>query len=356
MENLDFIVRILDGYANGTAIYFSKYNLLVTAEQFARSSPRVIIIDQYNIKSTAVVLYLNERLNIAFLKPSSSFSFSGHTIAQHHLTSNQDTHNALGYLSHFGLKSYSTSLLPLHSSIPDFDLHIHHDARLDTSCLGGPLLDTNGKMVGINTRCKFGEDLSSMALIANVLHALMEDFLRSSFKRAVICHACDQLIEDQDQKNINCPNCKTFVSLISGFEPLELPAINRKIEKILTILGYDAVLCRSDMNNWVITKGSARIHLQYNVGTGIIVAEAFLCKLLDHNRKAVLEYLLKQNYHSRGYSFSIREDIVVLSLLIYDQFINQESAIIIFNKLFQTADLYDNILIERFGAIWIDDR
>jgi serine protease Do len=354
MVEFDHIVRILDGYANGTAIYFSSYNLLVTAEQFTRSGSKVTIFDQNNKASKADVVYINESLNVAFLKPSINVHFNSHSKFYDQGVQIQNKLNAVGFLPQFGLKSYATSLLVLDKSFSNSDAYIYHDAVLATSSLGGPLLSDEGKMLGINIRCNYGLVNGTLALSFHILQSLMDDYVKSNFKCAVICPECNHLIEDKNKMQVSCPNCKARVALISSYQPFDLSAINRKIEKILSNLGYDPVLCRSDMNNWVITKGSARIHLQYNTSSGIIVAESFLCKLYVHNKDAILEYLLKQNYHSRGYAFSIREDVVVLSLLIYDQFINQESAVLIFNKLLQTADLYDKILIERFGASGIE--
>ena len=51
-------------------------------------------------------------------------------------------------------------------------------------------------------------------------------------------------------------------------------------------------------------------------------------------------------------NFSIRDEDIILSLLIYDQYINANTMKKLFNELILTADKYDNLLVESYGAKW----
>lgn len=62
--------------------------------------------------------------------------------------------------------------------------------------------------------------------------------------------------------------------------------------------------------------------------------------------------MLQQNYTLEGLSFSVREHDVVLSLLIYDQYLNKDSGKRLIEDLFEKADFYDNKLVEEMGAHW----
>jgi len=64
------------------------------------------------------------------------------------------------------------------------------------------------------------------------------------------------------------------------------------------------------------------------------------------------EYLLRQNHEIEGLTFSIRGQDIVLSLLIYDRYLNAETGMKLFQHLFERADYYDNVLVEVYGAIW----
>jgi len=56
-----------------------------------------------------------------------------------------------------------------------------------------------------------------------------------------------------------------------------------------------------------------------------------------------------------GLNFSIKEQDIILSLLIYDRYLNVDTGIQLFKHLFEKADYYDNILVEEYGALWKTD-
>jgi serine protease Do len=64
------------------------------------------------------------------------------------------------------------------------------------------------------------------------------------------------------------------------------------------------------------------------------------------------EYLLRENYENNGFHFSVVGQDVVLSLLIFDKYLNEEVASELLKNLFLKADYYDNILVEQYGGVW----
>jgi serine protease Do len=66
----------------------------------------------------------------------------------------------------------------------------------------------------------------------------------------------------------------------------------------------------------------------------------------------IYEFLLRQNYLIKGLTFSIYEDDIVLSLIIYDRHLNNDTAVELLQNLLERADYYDNVLVEELGAIW----
>ena len=68
--------------------------------------------------------------------------------------------------------------------------------------------------------------------------------------------------------------------------------------------------------------------------------------------KELYQYLLQQNYEIEGLNFSVKGEEVVLSLQIYDRYLNIQTGNKLFKHLFDKADYYDNILVEQFGARW----
>ena len=82
------------------------------------------------------------------------------------------------------------------------------------------------------------------------------------------------------------------------------------------------------------------------------MGDAFLATLPRKEIKPIYEYLLRQNFSIEGLTFSIKGQDIILSLLIYDRYLNLETGKTLFNHLFKKADDYDNILVEQYGASW----
>ncbi len=130
----------------------------------------------------------------------------------------------------------------------------------------------------------------------------------------------------------------------------EIPAV---IQVLLEALGLDANLLRQGPYNWQIKQGSAMIDIAYHEQSGLIIGEAVLCKIPTNNRSPLFKYLLTENDSLEGLTFSVRDDQVILSLLIHDRQFNTQKGKKLFQMLLDKADYYDNILVEKFGAEWI---
>ena len=66
------------------------------------------------------------------------------------------------------------------------------------------------------------------------------------------------------------------------------------------------------------------------------------------------EYLLRENYNNSGLTLSLHDRDIVLSFLIFEQYLNEETGKQMLSDLSQKADYYDNVLVEQFGAHWKD--
>jgi len=86
--------------------------------------------------------------------------------------------------------------------------------------------------------------------------------------------------------------------------------------------------------------------------SGLITGDAYLGTLPMENKKPVFEFLLRQNFIIEGLNFSVREQDVILSLLIYDRYLNKQTGEKLLNYLMSKADHYDNILVEQYGVRW----
>ena len=124
------------------------------------------------------------------------------------------------------------------------------------------------------------------------------------------------------------------------------------LEEMIEQAGHQASLSRSGPNCWTITQGSAKINIHYHEGNGIITGDAYLCSLPKTNIKPLYEFLLRQNYILEGLALSIKDQAIILSLIIHDRYLNVETGLKMFQNLFEQADHYDNVLVEEYGAVW----
>jgi serine protease Do len=160
------------------------------------------------------------------------------------------------------------------------------------------------------------------------------------------------IVTSETVENGFCSYCGSRVELPASVEEYTPTGVPRTIENLISQIGHDVLISRSGPNAWEITQGSAKILITYHDKSGLMSADAVLCQLPKENIKPLYEYLLRQNYENEALTLSVHEQDIILSLLIYDRYLNEETGMTMLRSLFEKADYYDNILVEEYGAIW----
>lgn len=132
-----------------------------------------------------------------------------------------------------------------------------------------------------------------------------------------------------------------------------LLGIPGQLEQLLLELGLSPEKARRGPNAWRFREGSAHIDLMYHQESGFILAEAALCQLPPKPATAFFQYLLEQNFEMESLAFSIKEEVVFLSLQVYDGYYTPDTGRQLVRTLKEKADYFDDILVNRFGAKWI---
>lgn len=96
--------------------------------------------------------------------------------------------------------------------------------------------------------------------------------------------------------------------------------------------------------------GTARVEITY-YENGIIIGESKLCVIPQENIERIYDYLLDENKKFSYLHFCINQNIIYLSYLIIDSSLTLEEGRVAFERLFKYSDMYDDILIDKFGAI-----
>lgn len=360
-QRKDAIIQIATPYSFGTGFYLKKYDLIVTNEHIVRDAQSVVVVGLGFEKQLVQVLFLDAQLDLAFLAGPKAATMSGIELNVGEVKLG-DKVLAMGHPfdEEFVAKEGRITNLEYQQ---DGDVFWQHDASLATGNSGGPLFDTLGKIIAINTFLLRDGAHFGFSLPAGKLLAALEAF--ETIGRVVCsrCYGCGHLVTAENIKKDRCPNCRESVVLSSAVEPFAAFGIPKTIESIIASAGHDVELSRRGQNNWVIQQGSATINIAYYEKKGLITGDAYLCHLppITQGKENDLlakmyQYLLEQNYQIEGLNFSVKNEDVVLSLLIYDRYLNANTGEKLFKHLFERADHYDNILVEEYGGEWRSER
>jgi len=346
------IIQIATPYSTGTGFYLKSADLIVTNEHVIRGNKNCVIAGKNFAKQLVDVLYVDTKYDLAFIKSPVGHQMPDISTGEAALLDEGERVIAIGHP--FDLKYTVTQGIissMLHKE-EDVD-YIQHDAALNPGNSGGPLVDINGNVIGINTFIIQNGNSIGFSLPVYYLIKCIEEFKKGSGAAGVRCPSCKHIsFEKEGSESKYCPICGTHLVMISQIEDYEPYGVCSTVEEIIGKLGYPVALTRKGPNTWSLNNGSAIVNISYYEKTGLLVGDVYLCTLPENKISELYYYLLRENYALEGMTLSIREQDIILSLLIYDQYINTETMYKLFKNLLSTADKYDNILVDTFGAHW----
>lgn len=348
----DLVIQIATPYSTGTGFLLPNEGIIVTNEHVIRDNKKVVVKGASLEKTIVKVMYSDPKYDLAFLDLS-------HLKLQEREISLEGNENlvegdsviAIGHP--FGLKYTATEGIISNMRHAEEGINfIQHDAALNPGNSGGPLLNTEGQIIGVNTFIIKNGNNIGFSLPVKYLKDTLDIFVSKGKKESIRCNSCLNIIADTEIENSYCIHCGSKIIRISDIEAYEPVGVNKTIESMLESAGYDIDLSRRGPNQWHIKKGSANINVSYHTKSGLIIGDAYLGLLPSTNIKPLYTYLLKENHELEGLTLSVKGQDIILSLLIYDQYLNVSSALNLFSHLFEAADYYDNILVEKYGASW----
>lgn len=348
------VIEIATPFSIGTGFFLKNENLIITNEHVVRNNKEVVIDGKGLQRVVSPVIYLDPKYDLAFIK-----SPEIHTLADIHLGDSSivvegDQVLAVGHP--FGLKYTATQGIISNTLHQQDDIqYIQHDAALNPGNSGGPLVNVNGEIIGVNTFIiKDGQNIG-FSLPSQYLLDSIKDFRKGENPVAVRCDSCSNLVFEPNKEKKYCPFCGARIRMISEIEDYEPKGIRRILEESISKLGFDIKLTRRGPYNWEIIKGSAKILLSYHEESGMIAGDAFLASLPKENIKAIYEFILQQNYYLKGLVLGVRKNDIVLSFVVFDQYSKQEFLDRLIQRLIQTADEFDDLLVSNFGVLITKD-
>ena len=346
------VIQIATPYSTGTGFYLKAPNLIVTNNHVVEGNREVIVEGVGVPRQISRVLYNDVKFDLAFLEIPPKNSELPNLELSPIVLREGETVTAVGHP--FGLRyTFTQGIVSNPRHIHNNIDYIQHDAALNPGNSGGPLVNTEGSVVGVNTFVIKDGNTIGFSLPSKYLGEALNAFQEGNGEAAVRCESCLNLVfETTIEVGDYCPNCGSKVSLPSKTEIYRSEGVGLSIETMLTKLGYDVRVSRRGPNSWEIRQGSAKINIAYHQQNGLILCDAYLCTLPKDNIKPLYEYILRENYRNEGVTLSVRGQDIILSLLIHDRYLRDDTGTKLLQNLFEKADYYDNILVEQYGAKW----
>jgi serine protease Do len=347
INSADIIVHIATPYSIGSGFYLQSYDIIVTNEHIVRGNKDVVIAGSTFEKQMVEILYLDTVFDLAFISPPSRHKMLDVSLADVDGLNIGDDVFAIETQTKSLIKGITTDVDYLHEDLS----YILHDVNMNPVHNGSPLFKSDGMIIGINTFNILKGKIVGQSLKSFFLSTCLKEFKEGKGCKGVRCTNCKKVIfEDSDESKSLCGFCSASYFKISNIRPYEPKGICITVESLIERLGYEVSLTRKGPNNWCIKKGSVDVCISYYEKTGLLVGDVYMCTVPENSVSEIYEFLLKQNYILDGLTFSIRNEDIILSLLVYDQFINVDTIFTLFTHLLQTSDKYDNVLIESYGG------
>jgi serine protease Do len=344
------VIQIATPFSTGTGFYLNEANIIVTNNHVIKGNCEVVIEGVSFKKRIAKVIYTDSKYDLAFLQAPENVNLSEISMGDSSLISEGDTVMAIGHP--FGLKYTFTQGIVSNPKHLQNDLeYIQHDAALNPGNSGGPLVNKEGAVIGVNTSIIANSNTIGFSLQSKYLLETLRDFLKGNEEEATRCFSCNNIVFASKVVKNYCPHCGSKVKLPSDVDLYNASGMSLTIEKMITKCGFDVRLTRRGPMSWELENGTATITISYFQETGQIICDALLALLPKDNIQNLYEFMLRENFKNEGMALSMKGQDILLNLLMQDRYLNEEIGVQLLSNLIQKADLYDNILIEKFGAL-----
>ena len=345
-RHIDNIIQIMTPYGSGSG--FVVGDIIITNSHVVSGLKEVVISSKKIKRDIRDVIYDDPYYDLAFLRLGFKSDYKELRLSTTKVEDG-DTTIAVGHP--YGLNYSATEGIVSRASRIQDDLeYIQIDAAINPGNSGGPLFNEMGEVIGINTFIIQNSNNLGFALPYFYIQEALDDFKKQKKDNIIKCPSCKNYIDETTIQNDYCPSCGVKLEVAKlrrkGYKP---SGATKLLEEILTSLNINVTLARRGQNSWKIDEGSARIELNY-YDNGMIIGDSKLCAIPSENIDKVYDFLLSENAKLSYLQFSISENSIYISYIIVDSSLTIDEGKVAIQRLLKSADKYDNILIEEFGA------
>ncbi len=340
------IFKINTSSGSGSGFYLMDKQLVVTNCHVVLGYREVGLEDLSNNRYLAKVVYINQEVDIAFLKPEKPFDTAELEFADISLLKSRDRVLVLGFP--FGMPYTETEgIVSSPNQLMNGRSYIQTDAAVNPGNSGGPVINQSGQVIGITTSKFTKADNVGFAIpvnnLAEELEALEEN---TELKYAVACNSCKSLTYEKSEYCLQC-GAEISEQMFNEVVPTKLESF---VEKAISSYGIHPVIARAGYEYWSFHSGSSFIKI-FIFNKNYLFATSPLNSLPKKNLEPLYKYLLSNP--AQPYFLGITDNLIYLSYRVHmsDVFSSRNEEI---NKalvnMLQVADDLDDYLETEYGC------
>lgn len=346
------VIQIATPNSTGTGFYLKDYNMIVSNHHVVKDYARVTIKTQKFRKELAEVLFVDSKYDLAFIKAPEWEELPHLPLGEYDDLHDGDQVMAVGHP--YGL-NYSTSrgVVSRRDRVMNGLKYIQTDTAINPGNSGGPLVTLDGEIIGVNTFIIRGGDNLGFALPVQYLKEAIEEYMPKMGTYVERCPSCSFMVDaDNIEDEKYCPNCGVEIDISTQqvSNKVKLAGVAKIVEEILTDLNVNVQIARIGNNNWEVQEGNATIKIRFNSENLFVTCDAFLCQLPKKNIGDLYEFLLRENQKMKYTLFSVHGNDIVIGAVFYETDIERTMGKKVFKSVFEEAEKYQKLLIEKFDC------
>ncbi|MCB1142494.1 MAG: trypsin-like peptidase domain-containing protein [Leptospiraceae bacterium] len=347
------IIKINTSEGSGSGLYYKKLHLIITNFHVISGFRRVAFETQSKETISADVIIVNPLIDIAILKPHKHLdSMPEVSFLKHKYLKNMDKVSVLGYP--YGMPfTITEGIISSVNQLLGGQKYIQTDAAVNPGNSGGPLVNNNGKIIGITTSKFSNADNMGFALpIDRVIDELDALDQNPNYIYSVKCPSCNFPLYEETEY---CPNCGNELDIENLFKETPKTYIAVFVEEVFKDLNLDPVIARKGLDYWEFYQGSAQVRY-FVYRNNYLFAVSPLNKLPKNRLLELYEYILSNKVEP--FLLGISDSVIYISYRINLSDIQGEDKSKIQKNLVNLAlkaDEMDNFFYEKYQCEYYDN-